>query len=487
MKFKYNKSCHTPNNSCSIIFPEISTWDVGFRNIAFRDLLELDLRACHIQRLNNANFEGMKSLHSLYLAENEIHFVAAQAFSKLNNLVHLDLSHNTAVEQKGDRVPLEWESNDLFRALPNLTSLDLSLTQLSHNSAVVFKSLGKRFQRLSLCNTGINQLRPNNFKGTTLKFLDLSGNNGIMNDPRALDGLQRSLQVLYADCVGLKTLQGLIDFKELQILKVSHNEVSLIEPEMTKSWRSLRILDLDNNRLSSWSDKVFSSMHNLEVLSMKNNNVNLIKAQMLQDLRNVSYLAMSGNFFVCTCYNREFIEIAANNEKKNHTPGNILNFNFTDNVTQHHVGYYDYYNKIVNRNVVRRDCDDKSHRGKDKPCKHEVNADINGMYLLFDYERYLYDCFLIDEAATLEFSKVESCNIPQRDMIYDEYIEEGWKKLIIIGASVTLGLVILILGYVFRRSFWYFYITVKNSALLSMMADSEGYEGKSDNFGRKTS
>lgn len=414
----------------------------------------------------------MPSLSSLYLSENKISYISSFAFAKLTNLVHLDLSQNMAVEQNGNRVVLAWESEDIFSYLPNLRSLDLSHTRLAQNSADVFRSLGEHVQRLSVCFTGLNSLRPNNFMGTNLKYLDLSGNFGLIGDPRSLNGLQDTLQVLYADSVGLKSLESLINFKELEVLRLSHNEISFLDQAITETWQSLQILDLDYNRLNFWISKLFSKTRNLQILSMRNNNINLIKPEMLQDLRNVSYIALSGNFFVCSCYNREFFDIAAKNDKKTNKDNITLNFATAYDVTDFHIGFYDYYSQINSRKIINWSCGYKGNT-----CAHEVNEDFNGKFRLFDYGDNVYDCFYIDEGLTVGFSKVETCNMSRREIIYDDYIRSGWTRIVIVASVATIGVPLLILMFIFRRSFMYFCITVKNSATLSLMTESKGYEG----------
>lgn len=432
----------------------VNVWSSGFSTVTFPNLKELDLRACSIQVLGPNLFRGMKKLSALYIGENEIHFIDATAFYGLENLVHLDFSRNQAIDENGNPKNLATDSYFAFQHLESLVSLDMSYTKMTQRNLGMIKSLGKSLRSLSLCETGLNNLTENIFSSTSIEILDVSKNNGILNLNRALRGIEKSLVILYAQEVGLQTFDVFENFSNLMILQLANNEITSLRDITVKSLKKLKILDLNKNRINSWFVPTYSLMPELQFLSISNNNINIIAEEMIEDLMNVEYLAIAGNFLVCNCHAKDFYKMAAKNEMIFNDslitlPGGQL----------YHNGYRFYNGFILNRTKVDlNDCDDQ--------CFDDIGS--SGKFRFVDYEADHYECLMIPESKTVYIADVNSCGRAARDVNYEQQLNDGKKKLL---ALLVIPCVLLpaAMVYVFRRHIRYFFITMRNSAMLSLI------------------
>ncbi|XP_063545568.1 toll-like receptor 3 isoform X3 [Cydia strobilella] len=442
-------------------------WPGGFKDTRFKNLRELDLRACAITTLSTGTFQGMENLEALYLSENSILNINAKAFSGLNNLIHLDMSRNYNNDEFGNHKSLILESLDVMDDLRNLVSMDFSSTRLSQSNLMMFNSFGKSFQRLSLCETGLTRLRTGIFNNTSLRFLDVSGNNGILNQYGVLSGLENTLEVLYAVKVGLVHLNLFERFKRLEILNVQNNEVSDFTSEVAKTMENLQILDLDNNRLSTWIAYKFSYMRRLKYLSLRKNNINMINENMIEDFKNLQYLGFAENFVICNCHTRELFEIGLNADREATKQSRIRSqYKKRGNMTKfssYHTGFTSY-NAIINKRTnVSKACE------VDSACDGEIYHDnITASYLLLDYNPSLYQCMQLVEGVYMSFSHPLGCDVSPR-VDFDAAIEKSWNKLLALIIIPAILFPVLVFVFVFRKNFRYFFITVRNSALLSMI------------------
>nr|AXS59163.1 toll-like receptor 3 [Leguminivora glycinivorella] len=444
-----------------------ASWPGSLKNTRFKNLRELDLRACAIATLSIGTFQGMEKLEALYLSENSIVYIDVQAFSGLKNLAHLDMSRNYHYDDFGNYKSLVLDSMDAIGDLNKLVSLDLSYTRLSLGNLMIFNSFGKTFQRLSLCETGLTKLRDNMFRNTSIRFLDVSGNNGILNQFGALSGLENTLEVLYAVKVGLVNLNVLDGFKRLEILSVQNNEISLFTNDVTKTLVNLQILNLDYNRMTTWLDPKFSHMKNLKYLSLRKNNINMINENMLQDLKNIEYLGLSENFVICNCHTRELFETALITDRAE-TNRSVLISQYkkggNNKFSSYHTGF-EFYNAIIDKRTnVNKACE------KDKTCDTEIHNDnITASYVLVDYDPNLYVCMQMIEGVYKPFSQPMSCDISPRDVDFEVVMDKSRMKLLALIIIPAILFPMLYYMFIFRKNFRYFCITVRNSALLSMI------------------
>ncbi|GBP57035.1 Toll-like receptor 6 [Eumeta japonica] len=454
----------------------MSLWSSVFLRTKFVELLELDLRACSIQTLSGGIFKNMPKLKMLYLGENAITTIDVNAFVGLQNLLHLDISNNL-IPLQDDSQNIARPSPLVFRYLKNLISLDLSFTRLNPRSSVIFRELGSKFERLSICETTISHLGDGVFNNTNLKYLDVSGNMGILNNEKGLQGVEDSLRVLYADFVGLTTLNFLDGFERLQVLKVANNDIAVVVPAVAATWSELKILDLTVNRIGSWWNATFSLIPNLSFLSLVQNNINLITEHMVKDVRKVDYIGLSRNFIVCNCHARELMDIAMRNEY-NRIPRPLysdLHLMANDTIS-FHTAFCDFDEIVSSRAVMTPLC-----RARNE-CSF-TEEDYNGNFFLFDYDKEAYKCLAFEEATRVNFSTVEKCNHNTRDTNYDETILDQAMNYLFLLIIPAVLLPVLALGFFFRRWFVYFCITMRNSAMLSLINNGENIDaGKIFNY-----
>ncbi|CAG4978370.1 unnamed protein product [Colias eurytheme] len=441
-----------------------SIWSVGLQNVYFPKLKEFDLRACEIEILDAFIFQGMPSLTSLYLGENFISFVDAHAFVGLTSLRHLDISGNTYPHEDDPKRILFFESADTLLRL-NITSLDLSFTPVGTR---VLGNFGPNLERLSLCYTGLYRLRSNAFNNTAMKYLDLSGNLEILHEKGVLSGLEKSLRVLYANSVAIKSLDFIKGFTELEVLKASQNEITGLSQDVMSTLKSLQILDLDSNRISAWFTSIISTMPELKLLTMINNNINVITEDVIVDIANVKYVAMSKNLMVCYCYVRDMYEIAFQNEfrfKDTNITGNFIE----DNALMFHTGFYDY-NKIINkRKNVSESCFELNNSTDVSYCfAGGFSTNLTGNFLYLDYDEKDYNCFSMSHGGSISYGDVAPCGHDLRDLRPEFMLNKGRNNLLLLCIPL-ITLPILVFIYAFRRNFRYFLITMRNSAMLSLI------------------
>ncbi|XP_026735066.1 toll-like receptor 13 isoform X3 [Trichoplusia ni] len=432
-------------------------WSSGLASVKFNKLKELDLRACSIQTLGENVFQGMESLTALYLGENEINHIAATAFVGLNNLMHLDLSRNKAVDGDGKPKNLASDRYFVFQDLTGLVSLDLSHTKLTQRNLGMLVGLGKKFKNLSICESGLDSLLPNIFNTTSLEVLDISGNNGIMIYGDSLRGVEKTLKVVFARDIGLQDMETFRDFKKLEILQLAHNEISFIDASVVQTLKKLQVLDLNNNRLPAWFDKRFSYMPKLKLLALRNNNINIISEEMIEDVLNVHYLALSGNFIVCNCHAKDLFKMAYKNQVTRHS--GLLKVPTTG---MYHLGYAFYNNIIEDRMDMILNCD--------KHCLEDI--EVSGYFKLVDYTPTSYTCLMVSESRSMLVANVTSCKRASREVDYDAELANG--RLVLLLILIIPCVLLPVAGiYMFRRHLRYCFITMRNSAMLSIITKNE--------------
>ncbi|KAJ8706365.1 hypothetical protein PYW08_010991 [Mythimna loreyi] len=439
---------------------QVDLWSAGFSAVTFPNLKELDLRACSIQVLGPNLFRGMSRLTSLYIGENEIYFIDATAFYGLKRLVHLDFSRNKAFDENGNPKNLITGSYFAFQHLESLVSLDMSYTKLMQRNLGMIKSLGKSLKSLSICETGLNNLTEDIFMTTSLQILDVSRNNGILNVNKALRGLEQNLVILNAQEIGLQSFDIFRNFTKLMILQLGNNEINNIRDVTVKTLNKIKILDLNRNRISSWFEPIYSLMPELRFLSLNNNNINVITQEMIQDMMNIEYVDISDNFLVCNCHSKDFYKMAAKNEiiHKDH----LIKPDGADYQLFHN-GFRFYNALILNRSkITLEDCDSQ--------CFEDIGD--SGKFRFVDYEADNYVCMLIPESKTTYIADVNSCEKSARDVNYEQQLAGGKHKLLAL-LVIPCTLLPVAMIFIFRRHIRYFFITMRNSAMLSLINKNE--------------
>ncbi|XP_061381641.1 toll-like receptor 3 isoform X2 [Danaus plexippus] len=439
----------------------LSSWGAGFKDVNFENLLQLDLRACGIRSLGSYAFKSMPKLSMLYLSENNIYHIEADTFSGLQNLIHLDLSRNDALDDVYKTISFNFENRHEFRGL-RLVSLDLSYSPFGDNNIPMLKDL-KQLKSLSLCFSGLRRLRPRTFDGTQLRFLDVSGNKDIFDTRSVLGGLENSLQVLYAQEVNMKTIDCLYNLTYLEIAQLRKNEIAVVRQNVSITLKKLQVLDLSHNRKLAWFSKVFSLMPKLKLLSLNSNNMNVVTQEMLDDFQDLSYVDLSYNFLICSCALRDIYGISINNEYSVEHP--LIEFE-RDNEgdTLFLNNGLTYFNNIITRRQ------NTSILNGNRTLRMDNVFQLRGNFVLLvnKNDPYRFRCLIASEGKLTNVNKIMECTNLNRNYDIEQADEAKWRFFLLFLIPVLL-LPTLIFMYMYRRNFKYFWINLKNTTTLSLI------------------
>uniref|UniRef100_A0A1B0CGP8 Putative toll-like receptor 13 n=1 Tax=Lutzomyia longipalpis TaxID=7200 RepID=A0A1B0CGP8_LUTLO len=293
---------------------------------AMEQLKELDVRRCLIEVIANNAFTGLRNLRKLYLSHNRITELSGATFVSLPLLMHLDVSFNTpelwetplhmgdALERAIGGVRLAPET---FAGLEKLKFLDFSHTRVEAASTNAFSHLPRLVQQLSLCHTGVQIIGYGMFNGTNLQVLDISGNPQLTNTMRAntFEGLEDKLEILSFQDSNVKHLSWLQHLTKLRMLMLRGNNINQLSNTTFIHTPQLEILDLSANHIGNWYTRIFDENRLLRILNLRENNINMMTTQMLDDFERLEFLGIGKNDFICSCILREFIDMAANNNR----------------------------------------------------------------------------------------------------------------------------------------------------------------------------
>ncbi|NXB75707.1 LRC32 protein, partial [Donacobius atricapilla] len=248
-------------------------------------LVYLDLSYNEIKSIPEGFFESMLSLHTLNLSRNCLQAFAVSYDSALMSLTVLDLNYNALQNLLLDAGSLpnlrdiHIQNNNLqnlqlniFSSLPSLRLLNLQSNNISLCHILAGEEGGcvsfvdsPTLQYLYLADNMLSILPAHTFYKTPLLVLDLSMNPGLKIEPKALAGLEKSLEYLHLH--GNRLIDLNIDlpcFSHLKHLNLSENQLNWLP-----KWGSdspLEVLDLRNNRFTTLQDSNILALEN----SLKN-------------------------------------------------------------------------------------------------------------------------------------------------------------------------------------------------------------------------
>ena len=244
------------NNNITII--DINTIS-KLQNLEF-----LNLNENYIQVIPNGTFESLCVLRYLYLSSNRIRLIGREAFKGLSQLNTLLLSRNSILT-----IP-----KDIFKALSKLTTLDLSENYIRVVDIETFEGLSELYS-LNLSANSISSVGNHTFQGLSdLGLLDLSGNN--------------------ISKVNMDTFKGL---GKLETLNLSVNIINIVGKDTFKGLSHLRSLGLSVNNIRTFEIDTLIGLGNLRKLYLTENCIKVITDPALSRLTSLQVLDLSGNLF----------------------------------------------------------------------------------------------------------------------------------------------------------------------------------------------
>ncbi|XP_058821803.1 chaoptin [Topomyia yanbarensis] len=265
----------------------------------------LDLDGNLISEIDYDTFRYTKKLQVLKMSNNMISEIPSELFRNVRSLRILEMARNN-LKSLPDNLILEEGleylnlSHNQFSKIPitslsNLAALTLCEFDLSHNQITAIHSvdLSNKFRSLSMLNLSHNRLvRLEDATFATvprLSLLDLSHNSEMEFMGKAFLGLENSLIELRLANVSLESVPELAN-PSLRILKVSHNNLPSVPPELAANMSSLRELDLSDNDLYH-VPLITHALPNLRSLSLAGNPIStLTNASLLGTAETLEHL-----------------------------------------------------------------------------------------------------------------------------------------------------------------------------------------------------
>ncbi|NWV91050.1 NEPN protein, partial [Machaerirhynchus nigripectus] len=206
-----------------------------------------------------------KSLLSLKLEKNQLKMVRLRDVKHLENLSEFLLSEN------------QLTSIDGAQLLPNLTTLELSKNQLH----TVPLRLPSRLQKLDCSNNLIQRVTAQDFQGLQdLKHLFLDNNAVSTFEAGALQ-----------QCAQLSNLA----LEQNLLSSIPLRQVNL------RTADTLARLDLKGNDIQDVGEQELKDLKQLQVLNLRNNKISLLDRKVLEHLPRLRHLYLDGNPWNCTC------------------------------------------------------------------------------------------------------------------------------------------------------------------------------------------
>ncbi|XP_028036444.1 toll-like receptor 7 isoform X2 [Bombyx mandarina] len=260
-------------------------------------------------------FNGLRELHTLDLAYNNIRKIPSDLFCALENIISLNLTHNKIkfVDELGfghkcgstlQRIDLSF--NDIMSLpadseilhLRRLTQLFLQNNKISELPTEVFSDL-LSLKVVNISDNAINYLPEGLFHNTReIREIYMQNNEleilpkRIFNRLEQLLVLDLSANKLKSDHIEDETFSGLI---RLIVLDLSHNVLTRITRNIFKDLFCLQILSLNNNSIGYVEDNAFSPLYNLHTLNLGQNMLHAVEDHMFNGLFILNKLNVNNN------------------------------------------------------------------------------------------------------------------------------------------------------------------------------------------------
>lgn len=220
----------------------------------------------------NGSFEHLKGLHTLNIERCKLDKLPPRAFAGLADLKHLSVrTYNT----EWGRFSLRIAPNSLV-PLEGIETLDFSENNVESLPHALF--------------CGLNNLRFVNL--TRNKFTDVV-NTGFSSESRCSPNI-RELEVAY-NKLRVLSERGFASLKNLQELRMDHNQIARAEPGALYGLTLLERLDMAHNMLVALPPKFFQPTPKLSELYLRNNSLSALPPGLFTGLSELTMLDLAHN------------------------------------------------------------------------------------------------------------------------------------------------------------------------------------------------
>ncbi|XP_067422924.1 toll-like receptor 13 [Emydura macquarii macquarii] len=255
-------------------------------------LEKLELKENKMSSIKKEMFRNLTSLKLLNLVDNQIKTIKPGAFEGLSHLQTLLLGTNKIVKETFEK--------GVFQGLSSLVELQLFDNYISYETSG------------ELDNPPFILLK-------SLKYLTLNSqrHNGLQNFPsNLLQGLE-SIMKIHAGNLAITALDpATFSYTPaLTELDLSSNAISPISPTLFQPVSKLKELHLNGIGLKSLDFILHINFSQLILLRLSRNQLNVIESKHIRALPYLTFLDLTQNPFTCSCDNQMFLNWSLKNLK----------------------------------------------------------------------------------------------------------------------------------------------------------------------------
>ncbi|XP_039676811.1 LOW QUALITY PROTEIN: toll-like receptor 13 [Perca fluviatilis] len=277
-------------------------------------LRELYLYNNHIAKLDRCIFESLNDLKVLDMSDNLMLTFGGAFKIGLKKLEFLDLSNNLVVIlEKGD-----------FQSLRSLKYLDMvskHIRRVKHKSFDGLNNLGNLSVSLPLCFE--NKFRAlQQLENLTIYFdsdIICKGDHSGFPYDIPMDMLQamRHLEELTAEnfYISAPDVDTFKYNRQLKSLTIRQTDLSDLDPGLFQPMPHLQVLDFSETKIKSLDFLFQANLSAVRCLKLSDNEINVINETVFQFLPALTYLDLKNNPFTCDCSNAGFIQWVKNSNQ----------------------------------------------------------------------------------------------------------------------------------------------------------------------------